>query len=232
MTPQLIRNLKVRSAASLLKDLVKRHQEQANDKPRALVRLSTLTQILEGTPTQIETQEGESWLILTHESPAQTFSVSYLPLKSVELVTLLNPNFFQDLLLNGDPEILDPAQAPTRLELERSLLRLSEQMQTLGSAFNWKADWTVDWRGYDSNPALRAAAASVISALTSVVNDLARDTMAMETLRGIKNFQIFADPAVALKVSHDKAVLKIEFGLQINLKNIVSELKKQMEAKL
>lgn len=223
MDRRFLTYLKIDTPEHMLKDLVQAFESESDDREHAIVRITAGPHIFEGIPVKIETLQKEPWLALLNPEGGVrgNDALSFLPVRSISSVSVLNFRSQLGALAETEALTIDPDEAPSRLEVERSLKSLDDEKSV-----------SIDWGDKNPDPAARFMAAKLATAAGTVLKEVSADSMGKKALKSVSAISFVYKPTHSLTVERNGKKLEICFGLKMNSKGLNQTLKSGLERNL
>lgn len=213
--------LEAKSCQGLLGDMcalaARREQEPGLAVPKLTLHLHSGLSFT-GYALRLAAVEDGHWVLVFHlpgpEHQSIGYDVMYLPLWSISAV-----------VLHDAPCFAPEPEAPSRLELERRVARLEEQ---LGRHIGLPISLEASWQDLAEPPSLRHRLAHALDDLESIFEEMARDSLALAALRSqLKRVKIGAGAEADTRMKGDAFRIILAKGFE-NLDR--ASMKRSLEA--
>ncbi|MES2964589.1 MAG: hypothetical protein V4760_11915 [Bdellovibrionota bacterium] len=225
-----VKVLQIKRPEELLQELVRQFEKAEGNVSRfPFVTVTCGIHRHFGIPVKIESINGDPMLALLEPEAGmnQRDALTFLKVKSVEIVTIMNLSNVVDILTGGRDSVT--ADAPTQLIIEREVARLKGVVE---AKVGHPVTIAVEWNGASDDPKARNSIFELLLSLKECIAHISADPVGLDSLRAIQSWILRYSPGVPLAIERVGEKLVISFGAATKARVLKDELKVAIEAQL
>ena len=222
--------LKIIPSEDVLRELVVKFDLADGDRTQfPFVSVTCGAQKFHGVPVKIDAVQGDPWLALFDPEGGLNGqeALTFLPLKSVDAVTVLNLRTHLSAFTGG--YVKAAADVPTDNAIERMISDLAGAIEI---RIGREMLMAVEWNGRSHEEVARAAMRELVLAMKEVMNSIMSNNVGLESLQSVQSLTLNYVPGHALYVHRMGDGIAITMGTVAKARTIQDELLRELRAKL